>query len=584
MDRKDLKRKAKINLKKHFLFYLVLCILLASFTSVFSDSLTFMKLRIEDGQVYYEDAFDMGSLNDVFNHIVNKDMEAGKEKAHRTNEKYLEDDHKVFGRKNGVIASWLNYIGSGSILISITTGINSILKSEKASVAILVAFAVLLKFTWWFIFENILVIGIIRMFLEGRTYKDLDILRLNFLRESGNLLNSALAMALKYILTLLWSLTIVGGFIKHYSYFLVPYILAENPSIKPREAINLSRQMMYGHKWELFIIDASFILWRILDGLSFGLIGVLYVNPYKICTNCEFYASLRSETRPSELNDVFLYEKADTYLLRKAYPEYQKLLRKLPKNNSNEKSLVKFLGKNFGLCIGSQVTRERMAEERRVDDALETLVPIIDGEAYPLKLSKFYRENTKRLPRLDLRDYMRTYSLSSLAVIFFVFSFIGWIWEVSLRLIIDGVLINRGSLHGPWIPIYGFGGISILLLLYRYRSNIHKHFLYSMVVAGLLEYFASLMLEFIHHGKKWWDYSGYFLNINGRVTLEGLIAFAIGGILAVYFVGPRIDEFLKKRNKRNVRLICILIGLLFLADAGYSIFHPNQGKGITDYK
>lgn len=585
MDRKDLKRKAKINLKTHYLFYLVLCILLATFTSIFSDSLSFIKFRLDNGQVYYEDALDMGSLDDVFNHILNEDIEAGKEEALRNKEKYAETDHKVFGRKNGIIASWLNYIGSGNILISITSGINSIIKSEKASIAILVFLAVLLKFSWWFVFENILVIGVIRMFLEGRTYRDLDILRLSFLRESGNLINAALAMALKYILTLLWSLTIVGGFIKYYSYFLVPYILAENPSIKPREAINLSREMMDGHKWELFLIDASFILWRILDGLSFGLIGVLYVNPYKMCTNCEFYAALRNTARPSELNDFYLYEKADTYLIRKAYPEYQDLIRKLPKKtNSREEGLIGFLGKNFGLSIGPQDIRNKMAEERRIDNALESLVPIIDGDAYPIKLSSFYKENIKRLPRLDLRDYMRTYSLSSLAVIFFVFSFIGWIWEISLRLITDGILINRGSLHGPWIPIYGFGGLSILLILYRYRNNIYKHFVYSMVVAGILEYSASLMLETIHHGKKWWDYSGYFLNLNGRVTLEGLIAFAIGGILAAYFVGPLIDDFLKKRNKRNVRLICILIGLLFLADTGYSTIHPNQGKGITDYK
>lgn len=585
MDRKDLKRKAKINLKTHYLFYLVLCILLATFTSIFSDSLSFIKFRLDNGQVYYEDALDMGSLDDVFNHILNEDIEAGKEEALRNKEKYAETDHKVFGRKNGIIASWLNYIGSGNILISITSGINSIIKSEKASIAVLVFLAVLLKFSWWFVFENILVIGVIRMFLEGRTYRDLDILRLSFLRESGNLINAALAMALKYILTLLWSLTIVGGFIKYYSYFLVPYILAENPSIKPREAINLSREMMDGHKWELFLIDASFILWRILDGLSFGLIGVLYVNPYKMCTNCEFYAVLRNTARPSELNDFYLYEKADTYLIRKAYPEYQDLIRKLPKKtNSREEGLIGFLGKNFGLSIGPQDIRNKMAEERRIDNALESLVPIIDGDAYPIKLSSFYKENIKRLPRLDLRDYMRTYSLSSLAVIFFVFSFIGWIWEISLRLITDGILINRGSLHGPWIPIYGFGGLSILLILYRYRNNIYKHFVYSMVVAGILEYSASLMLETIHHGKKWWDYSGYFLNLNGRVTLEGLIAFAIGGILAACFVGPLIDDFLKKRNKRNVRLICILIGLLFLADTGYSTIHPNQGKGITDYK
>ena len=57
----------------------------------------------------------------------------------------------------------------------------------------------------------------------------------------------------------LWSLTIIGGFIKYYSYYLVPFIVAENPGIKGCEAITLSRKMMNGHKWEAFVFDLSYI-------------------------------------------------------------------------------------------------------------------------------------------------------------------------------------------------------------------------------------------------------------------------------------------------------------------------------------
>ena len=75
----------------------------------------------------------------------------------------------------------------------------------------------------------------------------------------------------------LWCLTIVGIFIKRYSYILVPYIIAENPKIKTLDAINLSRKMMDGHKWECFKLELSYIGWLIL-GIESNptiLIGIL---------------------------------------------------------------------------------------------------------------------------------------------------------------------------------------------------------------------------------------------------------------------------------------------------------------------
>ena len=104
------------------------------------------------------------------------------------------------------------------------------------------------------------------------------------------------AMFLRDLFLFLWSLLcIVPGMIKRYSYRMVPYILADDPTIGARDAITLSRQMMNGHKWNTFVLDLSFIGWDLLSILTMGLLGVFYVNPYQFSTDAELYQVLKNQ-------------------------------------------------------------------------------------------------------------------------------------------------------------------------------------------------------------------------------------------------------------------------------------------------
>ena len=87
----------------------------------------------------------------------------------------------------------------------------------------------------------------------------------------------------------------MGGVIKAYSYMLVPYIVAENPGIGHKEAINLSRKMMKGNKWRAFVLDLSFLGWKILSLLSFGLIGIFFTNAYTTAAKAELYLAIREK-------------------------------------------------------------------------------------------------------------------------------------------------------------------------------------------------------------------------------------------------------------------------------------------------
>lgn len=94
-------------------------------------------------------------------------------------------------------------------------------------------------------------------------------------------LNKVKIMFMRNLFTFLWSLLlIVPGIIKSYEYRMVPYILAENGSVSQSEAFERSKKMMTGNKWKAFVFDLSYIGWQILSAITFGIVGIFYVNPY----------------------------------------------------------------------------------------------------------------------------------------------------------------------------------------------------------------------------------------------------------------------------------------------------------------
>ena len=108
-------------------------------------------------------------------------------------------------------------------------------------------------------------------------------------------------MLLTDVFLILWTLLLlIPGLIKSYSYRMVPYILAQEPEISGREAINRSREMMDGQKWNAFVLDLSFILWILLSIVTLGIVAVFYVDPYIYATNAELYYALSGKNGNTE--------------------------------------------------------------------------------------------------------------------------------------------------------------------------------------------------------------------------------------------------------------------------------------------
>ena len=369
---------------------------------------------------------------------------------------------------------------------------------------------------------------------------------------------------------------------------LVPYIVAENPNIKTLDAINLSRRMMYGHKWECCKLELSYFGWMILGIFTLGITEILYSNPYKVATMTEYFVSLRKLAKEKnipgveKLNDKYLYEKASAEELDKEYSDVIEVIKNSQAKIKKPEGIKKVVAEFLGISLSDTKEAEQIEQEERKVQKLEIFKNAIRGKEYPMRLFTIPEKHQRQ--KMDTINYMRRYSIWSLIAMFFIFAIIGWVWEVVLHIIVDGEFVKRGVLQGPWLPIYGYGGILILTVLNKFRAKPLTQFIAIIILCGTIEYFTSVYLETIYNGQRWWDYSGYFLNLHGRICAEGLLVFGLGGIAIVYIAAPLLDNIIKKIDHKKLVTVCCILVILFAIDNIYSRKVPNTGRGITDYQ
>lgn len=124
---------------------------------------------------------------------------------------------------------------------------------------------------------------------------DSDIINNMFRIGFGRYLHIVWGTFLTGLFTFLWALLlIVPGIIKSFSYAMTPFILIDNPELTANEAIDRSRAMMRGHKFDLFWLLLSFIGWFILCMLTLG-IGFFWLIPYTYTSVAGFYKDVKAE-------------------------------------------------------------------------------------------------------------------------------------------------------------------------------------------------------------------------------------------------------------------------------------------------
>lgn len=151
-------------------------------------------------------------------------------------------------------------------------------------------------------------------------------------------------------------------------------------------------------------------------------------------------------------------------------------------------------------------------------------------------------------------------------LMFIIFSFAGWCSEVIyVGIISEHKFVNRGFLYGPLCPIYGMGGLVILLLPPILYSTWIPLFIASAVLCSAVEYFGSWLLEKMFH-TLWWDYSHYKINLNGRICLLNSVLFGIMGTVAIHFVIPFVMLFINWMGPVVCKILTAALGSIFIAD------------------
>jgi len=592
IDLKAVRAKARGTVKRHYVLLTLLCavsiFLGTEFNNVLNNAQTWYEfLRGRQIQVALEGiGNDRSVWRKIISDVIEDNIEAGKVEAAQRMAllKEATSARSVLGRQRGVLAAVMNNINSGNVVAMINAAVHSAIHSKKITSMLLVLTGLTLYLAVWAFFRNAYKAVLRRGALEARCYRVVPPTHLLHIRLVKRWTRTALTLLLMTVYEGLWYLTVVGGVIKHYSYFLVPFIVAENPDIKPRDAITLSRRMMDGHKWECFKLELSFVGWFVLGFVTFGAADVLWGVPYRVASYSEYYAALRQEARQKgvegagQLNDDCLFAPADSETLRARYADIVRNEEIIMEDIVELPPKQRFFARNFGIWTGTLMEKKvygRQAGLRR-QTQVERLE--MNGRAYPRRLNPLWDKSQSSIT--GHISYLNPCTVWTLVAVFFAFCMVGWFWEVALNLIRYGQFSNRGMLHGPWLPIYGAGVVMIAVLLNRFRSKPVLEAVAIVLLCGFVEYMTSFITEQVT-GMRWWDYSGYFLNLHGRICGEGLAVFMLGGMAAVYLLIPAIDAMTMRVRPKLLVGVCLALLACFAADMVYSFISPNAGEGVT---
>ena len=155
------------------------------------------------------------------------------------------------------------------------------------------------------------------------------------------------------------------------------------------------------------------------------------------------------------------------------------------------------------------------------------------------------------------------------AEIFLIASFMGWIYESVWYSMVENQIgfVNRGTLFGPWLMIYGFGILVIISILKHFNiKNEYLIFIAATVIATVIELLGSYLQEALT-GSFSWDYSSFFLNYEGRIALKPDILFVLLSLYGMKQVVPAIEILRDKYGGSKVHnLIFVIIFGLFIID------------------
>lgn len=258
--RKELKSMARKDIFKNYWAAVGICFILAFIGAEYSDS-AYLIHKTSDNVDNFKIVEDVTNYRSsvIQNKDVKSTMNSLKEIGYSTFENLTQS------------TSWIFKICEGGMFIA----------------------AALVLLIFIFFVSNPVMVGSRRFFIKNQSLKP-KVLEVFSVFHNKQYFNIVYIMFCRFLFTYLWAiLLIVPGIIKNYQYRMVPFILADNPKIGCKRVFEISKEMMKNQKWKTFLLDLSFILWRILSIMTFGIIGIFFVNPYTSATFAQLYTKLK---------------------------------------------------------------------------------------------------------------------------------------------------------------------------------------------------------------------------------------------------------------------------------------------------
>ena len=156
-------------------------------------------------------------------------------------------------------------------------------------------------------------------------------------------------------------------------------------------------------------------------------------------------------------------------------------------------------------------------------------------------------------------------SFISLFLAFCLYSFIGWGYESTLWAKLElRYFTNRGYLLEPFCPIYGFVSVLDWYML-KDINNPLLVLLAAMIFCSVLEYTCSYIMEKFFN-KRWWDYSNYPFNLNGRISLPSSLLFGIAGLFLVKILHPMVMEKICSLSIKFREMLFFMLTAMIIVD------------------
>lgn len=316
---KEIKSKARKNIAKNYWSGVVVCFILALFFGEFiysSYAITaYRKQATEYVANFNKSAVKVYKMNNLeyLNALLMGDDLINVYEQHGINI-YSEDDkpletlpedtqNKLYERitdyysnhkLNAVVAAGINLMSlQNTYSLQLAAGAKSLFNPRTFKWGIIVLTTALIGILFSCFVGNPVKIGKARFFTESISYKDTSAARLIFIYRQGYIFKPAIIMAIRSVTIMVSLLTVVLFPVAYYSLKMLPYILAENPTIGIKDAFKLSYQLMRGNKFRAFLLDLSFIGWYVLSFITLGIVGIFYTNSYTSFAEAELYLSLR---------------------------------------------------------------------------------------------------------------------------------------------------------------------------------------------------------------------------------------------------------------------------------------------------